>query len=368
MELEARNRVVGSAEAKDWPAEMTPLAREGQTAQIPIATGAIWRMSLEIAFEATDGTPEIRDAVNEHLANLEQHFGPLHACRVVIKGPGAGDDRDRYRVIVHLALAESLEVKVGPPPRPDARYKDLTFAISDTFRRARRRLQDRRRRMDRQSKRPESQSGPVADPERGEVVSAGMPPGVLSSAGTATADVQPPNTSLCRLQLETDIGSTDVVPAEGSHGRPEPKGAPGQPRDALAETESAEPDSATSAIVDPALGEGLEAEPIQPSRALPIVHDADTAEHSGPERRGSLAFTTITIFNPLGFLTVLSGLLQAMIVTSTNVSNAALRFLQIFFGSTLLTKPSAVEKRAQTGDATEGLSTTVNPSRPPPQK
>jgi len=326
-------------------------------------------MSLKIAFEATDGTPEIRDAVNEHFANLEQRFGPLRACRVVIKGPGADDDRDRCRVIIHLALTESLEVKVGPPPRPDARYKDLTFAISDTFRRARRRLQDRRRRMDRQSKSPEPQSsGPVADLERGEVASAGMPTGVLSSAGTATADVQPPNTSLRPLQLETDIGSASVVPAEGSHGRPEPKRAPGQARGALAETESAEPESAQSAIVDPALGEAVEAEPMQPSHALPIVHDADTAEHSGPERRGSSASTTITIFNPLGFLTVLSGLLQAMIVTSTNVSNAALRFLQIFFGSTMLTKPSAMEKRAQAGDAIEGLNTTVNPSRPPPQK
>jgi hypothetical protein len=104
------------------------------------------------------------------------------------------------------------------------------------------------------------------------------------------------------------------------------------------------------------------------SHALAIVHDVDTAEHSAPEQRGSSASTTITIFNPLGPLTVLSGLLQAMIATLTNVSNAALRFLQIFFGSTMLTKPSAVEKRAQIGDATEGLSTTVNPSRPPPQK
>lgn len=326
-------------------------------------------MSLDIAFEATDGTPEIRDAVNEHFANLEQRFGPLHGCRVVIKGPGADDDRDRYRVIIHLALAESFEVKVGPPPRPDARYKDLTFAISDTFRRARRRLQDRRRRMDRQSKRPEPQSsGPVAELERGEVASAGTPPGVLSSAVTATADIQPPNTSLRCRQLETDIGSASVVPAEGLHGRTEPKRAPGQARDALAETESAEPEAASYAIRDPALGEALEAEPVQASHALPIVHDVDTAEHPGPERRGSSASTTITIFNHLGLLTVLSGLLQAMIVTSTNLSNAALRFLQIFFGSTMLTKPSTAKKGAQTGDATEGLNTTVNPSRPPPQK
>ena len=170
-------------------------------------------MSVNIAFEATDGTPEIRDAVNEHFANLEQRFGPLHACRVVIKGPGADNDRDRYSVIIHLALAESLEVKVGPPPRPDARYKDLAFAISDTFRRARRRLQDRRRRMDRQSKGPELQSSfVVADLKRSEVASAGTPPGVLSSAVTTTADIKPPNSSLRCRQLETDIGTPVSFP------------------------------------------------------------------------------------------------------------------------------------------------------------
>jgi hypothetical protein len=185
--------------------------------------------------------------------------------------------------------------------------------------------------MDRQPKRPEPQSsGPVADLEQGEVASAGVPPGVLSSAGTATADIQPP----------TNIGSASVVPAEGLHGRPEPKRAPGPARDVLAEIESAE--SATSAIVGPALGGAVEAEAMQPSHALRIVHDVDATEHSGPERRGSSA--SITIFNPLGFLTILSGLLQTMIVTSTHVSNAALRFLQIFFGSTMVKKPSAVEK------------------------
>ena len=66
-------------------------------------------MSLKIAFEATDGTPEIRDAVNEHFANLEQRFGPLHGCRVVIKGPGADDDGDPYRVIIHTKPSTAKE-------------------------------------------------------------------------------------------------------------------------------------------------------------------------------------------------------------------------------------------------------------------
>ena len=62
---------------------MTPLAREGQTAQIPIATRGHLADVTRDRFRG-NGWQEIRDAVNEHFANLEQRFGPLHACRVVI--------------------------------------------------------------------------------------------------------------------------------------------------------------------------------------------------------------------------------------------------------------------------------------------
>jgi hypothetical protein len=86
--------------------------------------------------------------------------------------------------------------------------------ISDTFRRARRRLQDRRR-THRQSKKPERQpSGRGAELDCGEVVSAGTPRGGLPLAVTATADIQQPPPC---LGLETEIGNAIVVPdAEGS--------------------------------------------------------------------------------------------------------------------------------------------------------
>ena len=48
-------------------------------------------MSINITFRAVAGAPEISDAIEEHLANLEQRF-----CQVVIMGPGADDHGDRY--------------------------------------------------------------------------------------------------------------------------------------------------------------------------------------------------------------------------------------------------------------------------------
>ena len=89
--------------------------------------------------------PRDGDSIEEHVANLEPRLGPVRTCRVVITGPGG--------VNIRLALTQGLEVKVGPPPRQDERYADLTFAINDTFRRARRRLQDHVRR---QPKKPQS--------------------------------------------------------------------------------------------------------------------------------------------------------------------------------------------------------------------
>jgi hypothetical protein len=141
---------------------------------------------------------------------------------------------------------------------------------------------------------------------------------------TATADIQQPITSPRCLGLETDIGNASVVPdAEGSP-QLETNRAPEQTQGASADTQSAEPKSTTSAIMDSALAKAGEAEPMQAVHATPIGFSIGILEHSGSERRGSSAPTLITMFNPLGFLTVLSGLLQAMTVVSRNVSIAAL--------------------------------------------
>lgn len=201
---------------------------------------------IKIAFQAMDETPGIRGAIEEHVANLEQRLGPVRTCRVVITGPGARDRADRYGVNIRLALTQGLEVKVGPPPRQDERYADLTFAINDTFRRARRRLQDHVRR---QPKKPERQpSGRIAELEPGEVASAGTPRGVLPSAVAATADMPQPITSFRYSERAIDIGSAGGIrSAEGSHGRPEPERTSEQTRGAPADIESTEPESAASA-------------------------------------------------------------------------------------------------------------------------
>jgi cold shock CspA family protein/ribosome-associated translation inhibitor RaiA len=112
---------------------------------------------IEIDFHGMLGVPAAREAVEQHAAKLEQRFGRITACRVVIKGPSEHHRTGFYEVNIRLALPNGREVNVGRTVQADERYSDLTFAINDAFKRARRQLQDRVRRLQGQVKPHESE-------------------------------------------------------------------------------------------------------------------------------------------------------------------------------------------------------------------
>ena len=74
---------------------------------------------VEIEFQGMEAKPQIQAALAKHVADLEQRFGRVTACRVVLKAPGGHHER----------------------------HSDLEFAINDAFNRARRQLQDRVREL-----------------------------------------------------------------------------------------------------------------------------------------------------------------------------------------------------------------------------
>jgi len=113
---------------------------------------------VEVDFQGMRARPDVRAAIEEHVAALEERCGRVTACRVVLKAPG-GHHRTSglYEVHIHLALPEGREVNVARTPPADERHADLTFAISDAFKHARRQLQDHVRRMQGQVKHHESQ-------------------------------------------------------------------------------------------------------------------------------------------------------------------------------------------------------------------
>ncbi|MDN5001240.1 HPF/RaiA family ribosome-associated protein [Bradyrhizobium sp. GCM10027634] len=111
-----------------------------------------------IEFENLAPTSALQTAIDQHISDLEKRYGRATAGRVIVRGPG---DRHKtggqYQVSIRLALPEGREVDVGRTPKEDERYADLTFAVDDAFKRARRQLQDQARLMSGQTKVHEGQ-------------------------------------------------------------------------------------------------------------------------------------------------------------------------------------------------------------------
>ena len=102
----------------------------------------------QIEFEGVEATPELRAAIDRHLAELESRFGRLTAGRLVVRAPGERHQTGgQYQVSIRLALPDGREVNIGRTPKQDERYADLTFALDNAFKRARRQLQDQARLM-----------------------------------------------------------------------------------------------------------------------------------------------------------------------------------------------------------------------------
>jgi cold shock CspA family protein len=114
--------------------------------------------SARIDFQGIDATPAARDAIEKHVARLEQRCGRITACRVVLKGPGEHHHSGGlFEVNIRLALPDGREVEISRTPNADERHSDLEFAIADAFKRAQRHLQDQVRRMQGQVKQHEGQ-------------------------------------------------------------------------------------------------------------------------------------------------------------------------------------------------------------------
>jgi ribosome-associated translation inhibitor RaiA len=113
---------------------------------------------VEIDFQAMSARPDIHASIEQHVAALEQRYGRVTACRVVLKAPGQHHRTGGlYEVNIRLVLPNGREVDVGRTPQADERHADLSFAINDAFKHARRQLQDHVRRLQGQVKHHESQ-------------------------------------------------------------------------------------------------------------------------------------------------------------------------------------------------------------------
>ena len=111
----------------------------------------------EINFQGLKVAPAIKAAIGEHVADFEERWGRITACRVTIKAPSQHHrSSGLYEIHIHLSLPDAREVNVTRTPTAHKRHADVTFALSDAFKHARRQLQDRVRRVQRQVKHHEA--------------------------------------------------------------------------------------------------------------------------------------------------------------------------------------------------------------------
>ena len=74
---------------------------------------------MEIDFQGMAGTAGIHEIIAGHVGELEDRYGRMTACRVVLKAPGGRHQTSGlYEVNIRLALPNGREVNVAQPPAP----------------------------------------------------------------------------------------------------------------------------------------------------------------------------------------------------------------------------------------------------------
>ena len=112
-------------------------------------TVIIMETPLEVVFQGMVANADVRDAIDRHLRQLEDRFGRVTAGRIVLRAPSDHHHTGGlFDINIHFALPDGREVNVGHTRQDDERYADLNFALNHTFKRARRQLQDKVRRLE----------------------------------------------------------------------------------------------------------------------------------------------------------------------------------------------------------------------------
>lgn len=110
------------------------------------------QVPLQIAFHHMEPSETVKALLEEKVAWLEQSYGRITRCRVVVEAPHRHRRQgNHYQVHIDLTLPGGEIAINRDPPQRDA-HKDLHVAIRDAFDAARRRLEEHARRQRNQVK------------------------------------------------------------------------------------------------------------------------------------------------------------------------------------------------------------------------
>jgi len=102
---------------------------------------------VKIAFQGSTPSEALTQLINDEVETLERVYGRLTACQVTVRVPDNHHRTGFYAVHVRLAMPGNYEVVVDQQPDNDDRLTTPQFAVNDAFRRAKRQIQDRAKKM-----------------------------------------------------------------------------------------------------------------------------------------------------------------------------------------------------------------------------
>lgn len=101
----------------------------------------------KIVFENIDSSDAVRQRILDEIAHLEEVYGRITACRVVVAKPEKGRRKGPFQIRIHLALPGGKEVAVRPSTAGHERTTDPIVAIRGAFDAARKQLKRSVKRM-----------------------------------------------------------------------------------------------------------------------------------------------------------------------------------------------------------------------------
>jgi cold shock CspA family protein/ribosome-associated translation inhibitor RaiA len=120
------------------------------------------QVPLEIAFHQTESAEWAENLIREHVANLEQLYGRLNSCRVVVEQRAKNDSGTIPPVVrIELGIPGHKELVVSHEPdhlQRKFQRPDLRNAIHEAFRIAERRLRDLKEQRERRTREPHPDS------------------------------------------------------------------------------------------------------------------------------------------------------------------------------------------------------------------
>jgi ribosome-associated translation inhibitor RaiA len=109
--------------------------------------GETMQTTLKVGFQGGAPSEALTQLISEEVEALERVYGRLTSCQVTVRVPDNHHRTGLYAVNIRLAMPGNYDIVVDQLPDNDSRFAIPQYAVTDAFRRAKRQIQDRAKKM-----------------------------------------------------------------------------------------------------------------------------------------------------------------------------------------------------------------------------